>query len=118
MYQICVYDSCMNKEEKKHYDKVANLGCSLCSYLGLGTTSPEIHHIRRAGKRSNAPVIGLCPYHHRGNGGIHGMGRRAFEKVYGITEEELLERTIESIYAHEEKQSIFALMRQLQAEER
>ena len=82
------------KDQRKHYDKVANLGCSLCNRLGFGATPPELHHIRRAGKRSNAPVIPLCPYHHRGNGGIHGMGRRAFEKVYGVTEEELLEQTL------------------------
>lgn len=89
----------MTKDQRKHYDKVANLGCSLCRYLELGATPPELHHIRRAGKRDNAPVIPLCPYHHRGNGGIHGMGRRAFERVYGITEEELLEQTLELINA-------------------
>lgn len=108
----------MNKEQRKHYDKVARFGCSLCRYLEYGESPCEIHHIRRAGKRDTAPVIGLCPEHHRGNGGIHGMGRRAFEKVYGITEEELLEQTLQLIYAHEEKQSIFTLMRQLQAKEK
>jgi hypothetical protein len=109
----------MTKEQRKHYDQVARLGCSLCRYLGYGESPCEIHHIRRAGKRDTAPVIGLCPTHHRGsNVGIHGMGRRAFEKVYGITEEELLERTIELIYAHQEKQSVLTLMRQLQAKEK
>jgi hypothetical protein len=81
------------KAEKQHYAKVANLGCSLCRYLGYGESPPELHHIRRAGKRSNAPVIPLCPEHHRGNTGIHGMGRKAFEKEYKITEEELLQQT-------------------------
>lgn len=89
----------MNKDQRKHYDKVASLSCSLCRHLGLGATPPHLHHIRRAGKRDNAPVIPLCPYHHTGNGGIHGMGRRAFERVYGITEEELLEQTLELINA-------------------
>ena len=81
------------KAEKQHYAKVANLGCSLCLYLGYGESPPELHHIRRAGKRSNAPVIPLCPEHHRGNTGIHGMGRKAFEREYKVTEEELLEMT-------------------------
>ena len=81
------------KAEKLHYAKVANLGCSLCRYLGYGESPPELHHIRRAGKRSNAPVIPLCPEHHRGNTGIHGMGRKRFESEYKITEEELLEQT-------------------------
>jgi hypothetical protein len=81
------------KAEKQHYAKVANLGCSLCRYLGYGESPPELHHIRRAGKRTNAPVIPLCPEHHRGNTGIHGMGRKAFEREYKVTEEELLEMT-------------------------
>jgi len=81
------------KAEKQHYAKVANLGCSLCRYLGYGESPPELHHIRRAGKRTNAPVIPLCPEHHRGNTGIHGMGRKRFEAEYKITEEDLLEMT-------------------------
>lgn len=81
------------KAEKEHYAKVANLGCSLCRYLGYGESPPELHHIRRAGKRSNAPVIPLCLEHHRGNTGIHGMGRKAFEREYKVTEEQLLELT-------------------------
>ena len=105
----------MNKEQRKHYDQVARLGCSLCRYLGYGESPCEVHHIRRAGKRDKAPVIGLCPSHHRGNVGIHGMGRRAFEKVYGVTEEQLLEKTLELINEHEEQQSISTLMRKLQA---
>jgi len=85
---------------KKHYDKVAKLGCILCLHLGLGhpeNPSPcEIHHIRRfGGKRDNAPVIGLCPEHHRGNTGVHGLGAKGFEKRYGFGQEFLLELTNE-----------------------
>lgn len=83
------------KAEKEHFRKVAELGCSLCRFLGNEGTIPELHHIRRAGIRSQSPVIPLCPFHHRGNGGIHGMGRKAFEREYKVTEEELLERTME-----------------------
>ena len=84
----------MTKSEKERYRKIAELGCSLCRHQGNEGTPCEIHHIRRTGKRSNAPVIGLCPYHHRGsNTSIHGMGRKQFEIVYQITEEELLEQT-------------------------
>jgi hypothetical protein len=85
------------KSEKEHFRKVAELGCSLCRFLGDEGTIPELHHIRRAGKRSNAPVIPLCPEHHRGNTGIHGMGRKAFERKYGVSEEELLAYTLELI---------------------
>ena len=87
----------MTKVQKAHYDKVARLGCSLCRFvLKIENTPCHLHHIRRAGKRKNAPVIGLCPIHHQGsNTGIHGLGRKAFEELYQTTEEELLEKTLE-----------------------
>jgi len=74
------------------------LGCSLCRHQGNEGTPAELHHIRRGGKRSDAPVIPLCPYHHRGaNTSIHGMGRKRFEREYGITEELLFWQTLEMI---------------------
>jgi len=81
----------MTKDEKKHYDRLAQFGCVLCHYLGYGESPAEIHHIRHAGLRKNAPVIPLCPEHHRGNTGVHGMGRKAFAKHYKVTEELLLQ---------------------------
>jgi len=84
------------KHEKEIYRRTAELGCSLCRHQGNEGTPAELHHIRRTGKRSNAPVIPLCPYHHRGsNTSIHGMGRKRFEREYSVTEEELLVQTEE-----------------------
>jgi len=84
----------MTKGEKELYGKIARLGCSLCRYQGNEGTPAELHHIRRTSKRSLAPVIPLCPYHHRGsNTSIHGMGRKRFEREYSITEEQLLVQT-------------------------
>ena len=88
----------MLKEQKEHYGKIASLGCSLCRHLGYGATPCEIHHIRRfGGKRDNAEVIGLCTEHHRGNTGVHGLGRKRFETRYGIDEETLRSQTMELI---------------------
>ena len=86
----------MTKAQRQHYDKIARLGCSLCRFvLKIEDTPTEIHHIRKAGKRVDAPVIGLCPIHHRGSStGVHGLGRKAFEELYQTTEEELLEKTL------------------------
>jgi hypothetical protein len=82
------------KLEKEKFRKIAELGCSLCRHQGNEGTPAELHHIRRGGVRSLSPIIGLCPYHHRGsNTSIHGMGRKRFEQEYCITEEELLEQT-------------------------
>ena len=88
------------KAEKELYRKIAELGCSLCRHQGNEGPPAELHHIRRTSKRSNAPVIPLCPYHHRGsNTSIHGMGRKRFEREYSITEEQLLVQTQDLINA-------------------
>lgn len=86
------------KAEKEHFGKLARLGCILCIRLGYGEGTPaEIHHIRRAGKRSDAPVIPLCPEHHRGNSGIHGLGRKRFEREYEVSEELLHSQAMQLI---------------------
>ena len=88
----------MTNAQREHYRKVAELGCALCRHQGNEGTPAELHHIRRTGRRSDAPVIPLCPYHHRGsNTSIHGMGRKRFEREYGVTEESLLQTTLEMI---------------------
>jgi hypothetical protein len=80
------------KAEKELYGRISSLGCILCHHLGNRGTPCEIHHIRRfGGKRINAKVIGLCPEHHRGNTGVHGLGAKGFEKHYQIGQEQLLE---------------------------
>jgi hypothetical protein len=85
----------MTKNEKNHYRKVAELGCSLCRHQGNEGRPAELNHIRRGGVRSSSAIIPLCTYHHRGSGtSIHEMGRKRFEREYGITEEQLLEKTL------------------------
>lgn len=88
----------MNQTTKKHYGEVASLGCILCQFLQYGATPCEIHHIRRfGGRRDSAPVIGLCPEHHRGNSGVHGLGHKGFEKRYGVSEHDLLKLTDQAL---------------------
>lgn len=86
----------MTKDEREHLSKVAALGCIICKRLGHPGSPAEIHHCRTgvgAGRRADHyHAIPLCPPHHRGNDGIHGMGRKRFEREYGITELELLEQ--------------------------
>lgn len=83
----------MNVQDWK--DRVAGLGCILCWFLGWGQTPAELHHPRTGmgmGMRaSDRDVIPLCPPHHRGNEGLHGLGRKAFERRYKVTEMDLLE---------------------------
>ena len=81
-------DSDLSK--KKDLAKIADIGCILCRYKGVYDTPAELHHIRNGGRRENAPVIPLCPEHHRGATGVHGLGSRGFLRVHGISEETLL----------------------------
>ena len=87
------------RDEKITLGKIAGLGCILCSeVLGITSSAAELHHVRRYGaKRSASPVLPLCPEHHRGNNGVHGLGTKGFESKWGITYEALLERVNEKL---------------------
>lgn len=80
--------------EKKHMSRVADLGCSVCRRMGYPGTPAELHHPRAgvgmAKRASHMDVIPLCPEHHRGKTGVHGLGTKGFPKHWGFTERELL----------------------------
>ena len=84
----------MTKDEKIALNKIAELGCILCStYFGIEGSAAELHHCRRYGSvRSASRVLPLCPEHHRGNTGVHGLGVKGFERKYQTSYEELLEQ--------------------------
>jgi hypothetical protein len=87
----------MTKNEKQHLSLVAELGCIVCKRLGFDGTPAEIHHLRAGqgwGRSSHYHAIPLCPEHHRGKTGVHGLGTKGFPKHYGFTEEELLEEVL------------------------
>lgn len=79
--------------EKRHMQKVAELGCIVCELAGFKDTPSEVHHVRARhgwGRSSHLATIPLCPIHHRGNHGVHSMGRDQFEEMHGKSELELL----------------------------
>ena len=83
----------MTKDEKKWMGRVAELGCLVCERLGYKGTPAELHHLRAGqgwGRPDNYHVIPVCPRHHRGNDGIHGLGTKGFVRHYGFTEQDLL----------------------------
>lgn len=91
----------MTKDERKHYDRIASIGCIACHILGYGYSPTEVHHIRTgtgAGRKAHwSRAIGLCPQHHRLGGygiAIH-AGIDGFENTIGMTELELLEKQLE-----------------------
>lgn len=87
----------MNKLDRTRLDRLSSLGCVVCRNLGYGPTPSEIHHligVKYKGlsqRASHQTTIPLCPEHHRGNHGIHHMGRKAWEAIYG-EQGELLEQ--------------------------
>jgi len=88
-----------NKQEREHYQKMASIGCILCAHLGYTESPAELHHIRNGStRRSDAPIIPLCPNHHRfPPDGFHHLGRKAFERKFGLTQEHLLQMALEKL---------------------
>lgn len=82
----------------KHMGRVAELGCILCRSLDYGQTPAEVHHIGATSDRNPYLTIPLCPEHHRGATGFHGLGQRAFERTYRESELSLLAKTIEALH--------------------
>lgn len=82
---------------QRHHDRVRDLGCSICALLDYGRTPPSIHHIYDTADRDDWLVIPLCPEHHAGASGFHGMGERAFNAAYRTSETKLLAWTIRAL---------------------
>ena len=91
----------MTKDERRHYARIADLGCVVCLLQGYGHSPCEINHIRTGaglGQKSHwSKAIGLCPTHHRLGG--HGIaihaGVEAFEDAIGMNEVELLSKQLD-----------------------
>lgn len=81
----------VTKAEKEWQARVRELGCIVCRRKGLGETPASIHHAGTGagGRRDDMKVLPLCPRHHAGKDGIHYLGRKVWQRIYG-TETELL----------------------------
>jgi hypothetical protein len=80
----------LNKAERAYQAKARELGCAICRRNHLGETPASLHHPRTgigaARKADEFSVIPLCPEHHQGATGVHGMGRKAWEHYWDVTE--------------------------------
>jgi hypothetical protein len=74
----------VNTIEASYVAEVANLGCCVCRRLGYAQRErTEVHHVAAgSGKRSEYAIAPLCTEHHRGKSGLHGMGPKAFIRLY------------------------------------
>ena len=87
----------MSKTDPSTLSKIVELGCCVCRKIGYPGTPAELHIFSikqsiNSTKRVKV-VLPVCPPHHRGETGIHGLGKRQFEQSYGFSIAELLEDT-------------------------
>ena len=79
-------------DEKRHMNRVAAMGCLLCGQPA------QLHHVREgqgmSQRASNFCVVPLCPEHHLGSTGLHGLGQRGFERRYRMDEMDMLAMVI------------------------
>ena len=87
----------MSKTDHSTLSKIAELGCCVCRQIGYPGTPAELHIFSTKQSMNSTKrvqvVLPICCEHHRGETGVHGLGKRKFEKVYGFTIAELLEDT-------------------------
>lgn len=77
--------------EQIHMGAVASVGCVLCRRDTGAKVPCHVHHIGQGSEnRSDFRVAGLCELHHTGQLGIHGMGAKAFLRLFRLEKEEHL----------------------------
>ena len=87
---------------RDHMSRVAALPCCVCALSGAEVFGVHVHHVKEGtgyGQRSSDwLVIPLCPDHHTGGLGIHGLGTHGFHGIYRSSELDLLAATLEKLY--------------------
>ena len=69
----------------EHVQMVRGMRCVVCRRHGNTGTPVEFHHVAEAsGKRSDWAGVPLCFEHHRGSIGLHGMGTKAFIRMFRL----------------------------------
>jgi hypothetical protein len=86
----------MSNAGKRWMARVAKLSCAIC-----GVEPVEVHHIKEgtgaSQRAADTLVLPLCPEHHRGSSGVHGLGRKGFYARYKKGELDYLAETIERL---------------------
>jgi hypothetical protein len=95
--------------EGRYMMLVRSLGCVICKRFEPTGLPVELHHVAEgSGLRNNYAVAPLCGDqfdggHHRGPIGLHGLGTKAFIRIYrppGDSEYGLLVWTAEDLARH------------------
>ena len=77
----------MNKSatplERAWMGEFKRLPCVICTRITPGGGITEVHHIAEGtAPQNNWLIAPLCEEHHRGGAGLHGMGTKAFLRLY------------------------------------
>ena len=92
----------MSAAGKRWMGLIAQLSCVVCERNGIFPQGQiHLHHVAEgSGLRSDFAVAPLCAEHHIGKSGLHGMGTKAFIRLYrppGDSEYGLLVWTAEDL---------------------
>ena len=88
--------STKNIKNKKHLERLVDLGCIICKKLGFPDSPAEIHHIRYKdlgiSRRSKArECLPLCPRHHRNGPESYHYSPKRFNEKWGSQKDLLRE---------------------------
>lgn len=89
----------MKHRDPAYLAKVRAIGCVVCEHLlAIGGVPAAAHHLFSPRERSDYLTAALCYEHHQGPRGFHGLGgARPFERVYKLTEPDLLALTLAAL---------------------
>lgn len=89
----------MSAAGDRYLNEVRRLPCEICvRFFGVDPepqmrAASQAHHPRTgagaARKSADEDAVALCFEHHVGGTGLHGLGRKRFERTYGVDEAEL-----------------------------
>lgn len=76
---------------KEHLTRVKLCRCVICwNRLGVVESPCDAHHVGTGDEREDFATAALCKEHHQGATGVHGLHRRAFERMWKVTDVLLL----------------------------
>lgn len=81
------------KKQLEMWDRLREHGCAICRNPYV-----HIHHCGTGagGRKNHDFVLPLCEAHHTGKEGIHSLGRKKWQALYG-TEQELLDKLLDRL---------------------
>lgn len=74
-----------------YMQRVKSAPCVICLHrMGRKVTPCDAHHIGTGQDRDDFATVSLCKEHHQGATGVHGLHRRGFERLWKVSDIQLL----------------------------